>query len=51
MSEVWQFFISHWLAIFWVMILVPLVIVGVVKLVDEIRFRIERRRYRRSIKP
>jgi hypothetical protein len=51
MTEIWQFFISHWLAIFWAMILVPLAIVGMVKLVDEIQFRIERRRYRRSIRP
>jgi len=50
MTEVWQFFISHWLAIFWAIILFAFLIIGVVKLVDEILFRIERRRYRKTIR-
>ncbi|QEQ93935.1 hypothetical protein SEA_KARDASHIAN_70 [Streptomyces phage Kardashian] len=50
MSNLWQFFINHWLAIFWVVIVAALVIVGMVKLYDEILFRIERRRYRRTLR-
>jgi len=46
----WQFFISHWLGIFWSIIGAPLIIIGVMKVYDEVRFQIERRRYQRANK-
>lgn len=50
MSSLWDFFISHWLLLFWVMILGAFLIIGAIKTVDEITFRIDRRRYRRIIR-
>lgn len=46
MAEIWHFFIRHWLGIFWSTIAAPLLVIGVMKMFDEVRFRIERRRYR-----
>ncbi|AWN05940.1 hypothetical protein SEA_CRICKO_77 [Streptomyces phage CricKo] len=52
MSTVWDFFIAYWLMIFWAMIGAAFLSIGVLKGIDliiaEIRFQIERRRYRRA---
>jgi hypothetical protein len=52
MSTVWDFFIAYWLVIYGAMIGAAFLVIAAAKAVDliiaEIRFRIERRRYRRA---
>jgi hypothetical protein len=45
-----EYFISdlHWLWIFWIFIGAVFVVLGIVKLVDEVRLMMDRRRYRRA---
>ena len=51
MSDLWHFFITHWLVIFWVWIGLAFGIMGIWIGAHELLFRIERRRYRRASKP
>jgi uncharacterized iron-regulated membrane protein len=46
MEDIWQYFLSHWLGLSFAPLLAVLVVIGITKLIDEIRFRIARRRYR-----
>lgn len=48
MLNLWGFFMAHWLAVFWAVILTAFLIIGVIRAVDEIRLKIERRRYQEN---
>lgn len=50
MSSLWDFFISHWLLVFWTMIFGAFAFIAAMKVVEEVQFRIDRRRYRRIIR-
>lgn len=53
-STVWHFLLAYWLVIFWGIIIFAVAVVGITiaidKLIDEIQFQIERRRYQRAKK-
>lgn len=45
-----DFILNYWLLIFWAFIIGPLLIIGAFKIVEEIQFQIEKRRYRNTTK-
>lgn len=51
MPKVWHFFMKHWVAVYWVWIIIPFSIIGIWIATHEVLFRIERRRYQRASKP
>jgi len=49
MSNPWHFMAEHWLLIFWGFIILGFVLIGIWSGLNEILYRIERRRYRKSL--
>lgn len=41
MSTAWDFFIAHWLGVFWAIIGVAFLVIGVITAIDKIRNKLE----------